>query len=60
MADYGSDRSEEAAVSDGSGSEADLGTEKQMEKTRYMGPKWTGLRSKGRACRLAMVSSTTP
>ena len=42
MADYGSDRSEEAAVSDGSGSEADLGTEKPMEKTRYMGPKWTG------------------
>ena len=37
MADYGSDRSEEAAVSDGSGSEADLGTDKSMEKTRYTG-----------------------
>ena len=38
MADYGSDRSEEAAVSDGSGSEADLGTDKPMEKTKYLGP----------------------
>ena len=42
MADYGSDDSNEAAVSDGSGSEADLGTDKPMEKTKYLGPEWTG------------------
>ena len=42
MADYGSDDSNTAAVSDGSGSEADLGTDKPMEKTKYLGPEWTG------------------
>ena len=36
MADYGSDDSNTAAVSDGSGSEADLGTDKPMEKTKYL------------------------
>ena len=45
MADYGSSDSEGPAASDGSGSEADLGTDKSMEKTRYMGPKWTGTKA---------------
>ena len=48
MADYGSDDSNTAAVSDGSGSEADLGTDKPMEKTKYLGPEWTsGVRAPG-------------
>ena len=42
MADYGSSDSEGPAVSDGSGSEADLGTDKPMEKTKYLGPEWSG------------------
>ena len=33
MADYGSDDQAELAVSDGSGSDTDLGTKKTMEKT---------------------------